>query len=160
MATRDPHGLNLRQRKFVELLTAGTGATNAYVAAGYSSKGADAAACKLRGNPRVAAAIADSREHLIEHSRINKERMIDKLVRIINSKPSEAHLENPLCELKMTQLGPCAVFPDKGACIDKLAKLLGWYAPEKKEDGGLKELAAALQQIGLRDSGPIPSGKL
>lgn len=56
--------LNARQREFVRHFTAGAdgvrgNATQAFIAAGYSPKGADAMGPRLLGNARVAAAIAE-----------------------------------------------------------------------------------------------------
>lgn len=135
MSDPDPHGLNTRQRLFVQKLSGGMAAGRAYEAAGYVATGgqADTLASKLSRNVKVVAALAAERARAQAAADMTKDEAIRILVETVRSKPSEAHMENPLCELKMTAMGPLAVFQDKGACLEKLARWLGWNEPEKHE---------------------------
>jgi hypothetical protein len=137
-AGTDPHGLNPRQRKFVELFTSGMTGGRAYEAAGYVARGAEANknASDLVRTAKVAAAIAEARGKLMVESGFTKERLIEIAVKILTSPPSEASMDNPLCELVLTRTGPTAVFPDKIACMDRLGKMLGFFTAEKQEPQG------------------------
>jgi hypothetical protein len=57
MADADEYGLNIRERKFVELFIASGVASKAYVEAGYSPNGADQGASRMLGLVKVREAI-------------------------------------------------------------------------------------------------------
>lgn len=57
---------------------------------------------------------------------ITLERALNFCAKVIMSKPSEADMDNPLCELKMSKMGPYATFPDKLGCMQLFSKLKGW----------------------------------
>jgi hypothetical protein len=64
--------------------------------------------------------------------------------RIIRSKPSDATMENPDCELVMTKMGPCALFPSKATLI-KLDNDLAGDGSEAEGMTALVELARRLR---------------
>lgn len=127
--------LNDRQRRFAEYVVAGDPATIAYGKAGYSTKGrnAEGNASALMENHGVKAYMEELRAESSKVSALTKADMIRKLCDIIESPPSAASMDNPLCELRMSKAGPFAVFPDKGRAIERLSKLCGWDAPDKHE---------------------------
>jgi|GEM_PF-5012746 len=57
MADRDEYGLNIRERKFVELYISGGNAGRAWIEAGYSANGADANASRAISRDRIRQAI-------------------------------------------------------------------------------------------------------
>jgi hypothetical protein len=57
--------------------------------------------------------------------------IIAYLVAVIEAKPKEASLDNPLCEVVMTQAGPRAIFPKLDA-IELLCELNGWFAGDRR----------------------------
>lgn len=54
------------------------------------------------------------------------EKALDFCHDVVSSRPSEASMDNPLCELKMSKQGPYATFPDKLGVLSLLTKLKGW----------------------------------
>ena len=136
MTTSTPESkLSNRQRIFAELVVSGDPATVAYGKAGYSTKGrnAEGNAFALMENHGVKAYIAELREAAATAAGMTRDEAISMLAKIINSKPSEASMENPLCDLRTSKAGPYAAFPDKLRCLARLAKMLGWDGPEKFE---------------------------
>lgn len=125
--------LNDRQRRFVELLVSGMAAGRAYEAAGYDAKGrqADAAASRLLTNASIKAEVKSMRGEAKRSAKISRDEAIEMLTDILMSKPNQASMKNPLCELKMSKAGPYAAFPDKSRAMERLAKMLGWDEPEK-----------------------------
>ena len=43
------------------------------------------------------------------------------LINVIQAKPEQASMQNPLCEIAMTKEGPAPVFPDKLGAAAQLA---------------------------------------
>lgn len=144
--------LNSRQQRFVELYTSGMAAGRAYEEAGYQARGntADVMGSKLLRNAKVAAAIAEVQADLRVATRVTKVGMIERLMTIIESRPDEAAMDNPLCEVKQTSFGPVPVFTDKANCMEKVIKMLGFYAPEVVETSGVESLAAAIAALAPR----------
>ena len=66
---------------------------------------------------------------------------------IIQAKPREASLENLLCEMVVTKVGPAAVFPSKLSAIAQLAKICGWNESEKHEHCASNELTKLLKRL-------------
>jgi hypothetical protein len=66
---------------------------------------------------------------------------------IIQAKPREASLENLLCEMVVTKVGPAAVFPSKLGAIAQLAKICGWNESEKHEHCASNELTKLLKRL-------------
>lgn len=134
MAAKD-RGLNDRMRRFSELVASGITAGRAYEQAGYDAKGvvADAAASRLLSNVNVSAFLKELRLNASDQAKMTRDELIDTLVSTIKSKPSEAHMDNPLCEVRMGAKAPYAAFPCKSKYVDRLCKMLGWDAPDKIE---------------------------
>ncbi|MFT3990664.1 MAG: hypothetical protein QM680_04565 [Luteolibacter sp.] len=58
--------------------------------------------------PEVQERISLSREKQSKLEQCSKEEIIDILSRIIRAKPTDASIENPLCDIVATQSGPVA----------------------------------------------------
>ena len=136
MRTSSEKSLNIRQQKFAGLVADGMPAGRAYEQAGYSvatSQDADTLGSKMSRNVKVAAYIAELREAAAEAAGMTRDEAISKLIEIVNAKPSEASMDNPLCDLRMSKAGPYAAFPDKLRSFERLARMLGWDGPVKLE---------------------------
>ena len=75
------------------------------------------------------------------------EQTVGALSGIIQAKPREASLENLLCEMVVTKVGPAAVFPSKLGAIAQLAKICGWNEPEKHEHCASNQLPKLLKRL-------------
>ena len=91
--------------------------------------------------------IAELKGRTAEKCDITREQTVRALSGIIQAKPSEASLENPLCEMVVTKLGPTAAFPSKLGAIAQLVKMCGWNEPEKHEHGASNELTELLKRL-------------
>lgn len=122
-------------RRFGELVAGGMAAGRAYEAAGYTARGvvADVNASKLLATPKVAAFVNELRLKSAETCEMTRVELVKMLVDVIKSKPSDASLDNPLCELSMGAHGPYATFPPKPRYVERLCKMLGWDEPDKLE---------------------------
>lgn len=130
----DEDGLNPRQRKFVELFTGGLEPTEAYVAAGYSPKGASGAACKLQAIASVKDAIAVERARLRKASQMSKDDALDWLAGVVRTPVGEVDGKSVYAqEVQVSEFGTKIKMAGKMEAIEKLAKMLGWYEPEKVE---------------------------
>lgn len=120
--------ISFRQHRFAELVVEGVPAGRAYEQAGYKAKGssADVEASKALRKPKVAELVEKLRQEARDAAKISRDELVATLVEIIRSKPSEASLDNPLCEAKSARGEPYAVFPDKFRCMDKLIQILGY----------------------------------
>ena len=123
-----PNSPDCRQRRFAELVVEGVPAGRAYEQAGYKARGAsaDVEASKSLRKPKVAKLVEELREEARKSAAISRDELVAMLVEIIRSKPSEASLDNPLCEIRSSRGEPYAVFPDKSRCMDKLIQVLGF----------------------------------
>ncbi len=74
--------LSAKQILFCQGVAAGLTLTQAYIDAGYSKKGADGAACKLQGNARIKAHIADLQQPAADAIRFTAERAHEELFNI------------------------------------------------------------------------------
>jgi hypothetical protein len=137
----DEHGLNERQRRFVDAVTAGTPAGRAYEAAGYAAKGAaaDVSASKMLRFPKVAAAIAAERERMRTRARMSKDDAVDWLCDVMRTPLAEVDERSLLAqEVVRDELGEALVrtrikMVPKLDSLRELAKLLGWYEPERHD---------------------------
>lgn len=132
--------LNTRQERFAQFVAAGCSLQDAYEQAGYSCRGASASAkaCRLlgeKGKPptKVAKRVAELQAEANAKVEFSRDDALDMLGRILRSRPEEAAMDNPLCELRMTKAGPVAVFPDKTRCVERMARMLGWDEPERHQ---------------------------
>ena len=71
--------LNARQERFCQALVGGMSATQAYVAAGYSEKGADGAAAKLQGIASVKARLDELRANTAQAAQKSREDILRDL---------------------------------------------------------------------------------
>lgn len=135
MAADADKPLNIRQQRFVELVVSGMPAGRAYEAAGFSARGnaAEVNAARLLRKAQIVSAVETLRSSDAKKASLDRAEAIQILGDIIRSKPSDATMDNPLCEVRMSKAGPFAAFPDKARCLERLAKMLGWDEPEKHQ---------------------------
>ena len=82
MADKDEHGLNIRERKFVELYIASGKAGMSWIDAGYSPNGADQGASRMLGLVKVREAIDALRpDYSADLQRVTPEMVLDGLHR-------------------------------------------------------------------------------
>jgi len=153
MSTPPATTLNPKQRKFADLFLGGMDAGPAYTAAGYSRNGAKESACRLLKTPAVAAYIEEARRILSEHSRIKQWEVLQVLSDIITTPCGEVDETSPLCQkLTRDEVGEETVrikieMPCKLGAIDRMAKMLGWYAPQQVQVSTSSELEALIASI-------------
>jgi hypothetical protein len=137
--------LNDKQRRFCELVVSGTPAGRAYEQAGYTAKGDDADCCaaKLQGNAKVVAYIEELREKAKAAAAMTLDDAVGFCISVLKSKPSDASMDNPLCEIKMSKAGPYAAFPDKARMLERLSQYMGWDKPKKVEITAEESLRSA-----------------
>lgn len=139
-----------RHQRFADYLLENVSPAKAYIQAGYKVKtSGSAATCatRLLKNEQIKQYLHDRRSQIAVAVNFSKEDAIKMIVDIVKSRPDEASLKNPLCEIRHGALGPVAVFPSKSKMLDRLAKLMAWDAPEKVEVEGVQELAMALASM-------------
>lgn len=89
-----------------------------------------AAAYGLANRPNIKERINRIGQMALKKNELTLEITIEKALhfcaKVIMSKPSEANMDNPLCELKMSKMGPYATFPDKLTALSIFTKLKGW----------------------------------
>lgn len=122
---------NSRHEAFAQALAQGQTADAAYEAAGYKADRGHAS--RLASNGNVVARVRELQEATAATASMSREQAVKMCVEILQAPPSSAHLDNPLCELKMGKDGPYAVYPDKKGILDRLSKMLGWDEPEKHD---------------------------
>ena len=136
-----------KHRLFADLVLAAYPPAEAYRLAGFSAKSPQSRAtnsCRLLKNADIAAYIEERQQRLAEQSELDQVTTEKNLVEIWQSKPSEASMDNPLCEVKWTKDGPVPVFPSKIKVMERLARMRGWDAPVKNEVSASEELAKAI----------------
>ncbi len=74
--------LTPKQQRFVEEYLFDLNATQAYIRAGYSEKGARVSACKLLANPNIASAVAAGKKERLDRTQVTVDGVIKKLARI------------------------------------------------------------------------------
>lgn len=166
-------GLTDKQARFVEEYLIDLNATQAAIRAGYSEKGAEVQGHQLLRNPKVSDAVQAAKLERSKRTEITADAVVKELARIGFSdigdflsfgkggiKLMESNEVDTKClaEVKQTatQFGPTISFKlhDKMGALDKLAKHLGIYAPEKQEisgpNGGPIEVSDAKQKLAER----------
>lgn len=88
---------NLKHEAFCLEFVKDHNASEAYVRAGYSAKGAGQAAHKLLKNAEVAARIAELEAELADKAKVSAERILEELCRIGFSDPGQILNENGMC---------------------------------------------------------------
>ena len=153
MATARP--LNDRQRAFANLCFEGKEHAAAYRSIYGASKGATLRAYKLRHDPRVIAHITALRERSDTKSILTQEDLAKFLSDVIRTPVGELDESSPLAKEinrseSQTSSTETIKAHDKLQAADKLAKLMGWNAPDKVEHdhdagGGLAALVAQIR---------------
>ena len=77
-----PHGLNIKQARFVVEYLKDLNATQAAIRAGYSKKGADVVGSRLLGHTRVASAIAKGVAQHLAKNELTASRTLEELRRV------------------------------------------------------------------------------
>ena len=137
----------LRHELFCQAIASGKPAMEAYKLAGYKNSSAKANATRLMENDGISSRIAELRAEQSAKSEFSRDQFRQFLINIINAKPEQASMQNPLCEIAMTRKGPAPVFPDKLGAAAQLAKLTGWNSAEKVSVEADDTLSAFLRQI-------------
>lgn len=124
-----------QQRLFAEAIALGKTGEEAIEASGYKSRGkaARVQAARLLANDSVAEYLSELRKEASSKASLTRDEIIEDFISIWKSKPSDASVENPLCEMRMSKQGPYAAFPSKMDAAKELAKMLAWYEPERHE---------------------------
>jgi phage terminase small subunit len=134
MSTKDEHGLNPRQKKFVDLWLEGMAAGPAYTKAGFSANGADQAARNLLRKTQIVAYVESERQRLGEMSALKKWEAVAHLTRVIKTPIGEVDEKSDLAqEFQVSEFGTRIKMMSKMDAFEKLAKMLGWYEPDKVE---------------------------
>jgi hypothetical protein len=98
-------------------------------------------------NDGISSRIAELRARQSAKSEFPRDQFRQFLISVIQAKPKQASMQNPLCEIAMTKKGPAPVFPDKLGAAAQLAKLTGWNSVEKVSVETGDTLSAFLRQI-------------
>jgi len=140
---------NPRHEKFAQEVAKGLSASAAYqkVFSGCTVQSAETAGPKLLRSVQVNFRVDELKTKTAEKLQITREELVKMCIDIVKSKPSDAGMENPLCELKMSKQGPFATFPDKKGIMERLCKMLGFDAPEKHEIEAGDTLTAFMAQL-------------
>jgi Terminase small subunit len=138
---------NPRHELFSQAIASGRPAMEAYKLAGYKKSSAKANATRLMENDGISSRIAELRAQQSAKSEFSRNQFRQFLIDVIQAKPEQASIENPLCEIVMTKRGPAPVFPDKLGAAVQLAKLTGWNSTEKVSVEAGDTLSAFLRQI-------------
>jgi hypothetical protein len=138
---------NPRHELFCQAIASGRPAIEAYKLAGYKNSSAKANATRLMENDGISSRIAELRAQQSAKAELSRDQFRQFLISIIQAKPEQASMQNPLCEIAMTKKGPAPVFPDKLGAAAQLAKLTGWNSAEKVSVEAGDTLSAFLRQI-------------
>ncbi len=109
MAEVQKASLNPKQERFIKEYLRDLNATQAYIRAGYSPKGAEASACKLLRNPKVRARVDIEIAKASARTGVTPDRVLRELARI-----AFANLDNVI-DLKTGAMRPSATKEDKAA---------------------------------------------
>jgi len=130
--------LNDRQRRFVEEITKGNSATQAYIAAGYSARGAEVSASQLLRNPKVAAELAAVRAKAAENVGLTLEAHLTRLNELAFA-AAKAEQYSAAVTAETNRGKAAGLYIDKVEDVTKLA-------PEEREKRVLTLLGAARQR--------------
>ena len=138
---------NPRHELFCQAVASGRPAMEAYKLAGYKKSSAKANATRLMENDGISSRIAELRDQQSAKSEFSRDQFRQFLINVIQAKPEQASMRNPLCEIAMTKEGPAPVFPDKLGAAAQLAKLTGWNSVEKLSVETGDTLSVLLRQV-------------
>ena len=97
--------------------------------------------------------VAEIRAETENKCSLTREQFVETLVKMLQGKPGEASLDNPLCDSLISRGQRHAVFPMKATIANHLAKLCGWDAPTKVEIEAGTESLVRLPRRSLYDKG-------
>jgi len=120
---------NSRHEKFAQCLAGGASATNCYVVAGYSAKGAQPSASALLSNPIVSARVAELKERSNAKADITRTEIIKILANYARSHPDDYTHDVRL------------------KAIQQLTKMTGWDAPSEIKVSADNELTELLKRL-------------
>lgn len=168
---------NPRHEKFAQAVAGGETGAEAYRAIwGTMGKSAEQSASRLRKEVKVASRIDEIcqgyREHVAtleveaslksetERATIvaTKDEILKMMTETLRAKPSDASLDNPLCDLKMSKAGPYPAFIDKVRAAERICEIMGYNAAQKVEvkdttpRESLSELRARVQALKFQHS--------
>jgi hypothetical protein len=147
---------NPRWEKFAQGMAAGQRQYQAYEGAGFAARGLTASnsAQRLLANPKVMARIAELRDEGMVSYQLERRELMDYLVDIIQTPAGQVKEGDRLCHsYRHTAQRRSTSMPDKLKAAEMLAKLCGWFAPEKPEQSG--ELEITVRIVGEdEDSAP------
>ena len=124
--------LNARQEKFCQNLVMGMSATQAYIAAGFSAKGANSAASKLKSQPQIDARLTELRDGAAQVADFSRQDVLNNLAAAYNLAMREQAIGHAI------------------SAMDKYSKICGYDAAEKRREAALE---AALEAGELGESG-------
>ena len=144
--------MNERQERFCELVASGMAQGRAYEQAGYDATGtvADKAASRLATNVEVANRIAELRTENRRLSSMTRAEAIDFLCEVVGKPIGEIDTSSRLAQEYQEpgeHSGGKIKMPGKIDAIRELAKICGWYAPEKQEISASDSLAELIGEI-------------
>jgi hypothetical protein len=138
--------LSAKHEAFAQRIASGEAASRAYTAI-YGVKGAtsEANASRLLRNAKVVARIRALQTEAGEKAGFERADAIKFLVDVLRTPVSELHPSHPLCQsFHESRAGNKSTLhvqmPSKIAALEKLARLRGWYEPEKKDLEGKLEI--------------------
>src|SRR5262245_36058343 len=97
---------NPRHELFCQAIASSRPAMEAYKLAGYKKSSAKANATRLMENDGIFSRIAELREQQSAKAELSRDQFRRFLIDIIQAKPEQASMQNPLCEIAMTKNGP------------------------------------------------------
>ena len=141
-ATSQAGELTWKETRFVEhYISNGGNATQAYIAAGWSEKGADANGCRLANRPDIKLAIKAGREHLQTILQFKREDHVRILHGMATARASDfcgvdpdnqetfkhlGHLEYAIEQIEPTKYGTRLKLHSRQEALNELAEILGY----------------------------------
>ena len=123
---------NIRHEKFAIAMAQGSTAIDAYTIAGYSPD--RGGACNLSAKPSVRARIEELREAAASEAVLTLAEAQQFLSRVVKTPIGKVDEMSELAqEVRYDETGRTIKMPRKLEAITQLAKINGWYAPEKSE---------------------------
>jgi hypothetical protein len=124
---------NARYERFAQIVANGklTPTTAYREALGVDAKDADVNSCRWMKKPPIAKRIAELKAKAAGKCNLSREAYIQSLVEMYEAKPSDASMDNPMCDVVVVRGQKQALFPPKLQVGQQLARLCGWDAPTK-----------------------------
>ena len=143
---------NPRHERFAQLRASGKTGSDSYRAiAGKDARYADVRADQLMKMPGVRERIEELKADASAKCSLSREAYIKSLVEMYESKPSEASMDNPRCDIVVVRGQKQAVFPPKLHVGQQLAKLVNWEGSIKVELEAGENLASFLARLFVGD---------